>query len=230
MCNWTYSFSCLYAISCFQQPICWMERRTVRVGGVDGEVYVLLCEWWHSVGSCLGWLGHAEGGQWQVKWIANKTKWAVYLWNAPIKTKQPWNSLSCYHNGVMSTEQQIKLKLMFGSSLFMIFNILVKNKSPKYSGLISVGFFIGIPQVGISHTIPVPANTIPIMGMGTYCTIIRTVSDKTHSIPLTHGISIIKITIITIIIALLKYYTKNKRRGDMWDSGCSYSLSEKINK
>ena len=35
------------------------------------------------------------------------------------------------------TEQQLKLQLMFGNSLFMIFNILLKNKSLKYSSLIS---------------------------------------------------------------------------------------------
>jgi hypothetical protein len=36
-----------------------------------------------------------------------------------------------------STEQQLKSQLMFRDSLFMIFKILVKNKSPKYSHLIS---------------------------------------------------------------------------------------------
>ena len=66
---------------------------------------------------------------------------------------------------------------------------------------------MGIPWVGISQTVPIPANTIPIMGMGTYYTVIHTVSDETH------GILIIKITIITIIITLLKYYTKNERGG-----------------
>ena len=68
---------------------------------------------------------------------------------------------------------------------------------------------MGILWVRISPTVPVPAITIPITGMGTYHTIIHMVSDETHGIPLTHGILIIKIIKITIIIALLKYYTKN---------------------
>ena len=70
-----------------------------------------------------------------------------------------------------------------------------------------LGFFMGILQVRISHTVPIPANTIPITGMGTYHTVIHVVSDETC------GILIIKITIITIIITSLKYYTKNERGG-----------------
>ena len=69
-----------------------------------------------------------------------------------------------------------------------------------------IGFFTGILWVRISHTIPVPANTVPITGMGTYHTVIHAVSDETHGIPLTCSILIIK---ITIIITLLRYYTKN---------------------
>ena len=62
---------------------------------------------------------------------------------------------------------------------------------PKYSSQcpVHLEFGMGIPWVRISHT-------IPIMGTGTYHTVICTVSHKTCSIPLTHSILIIKITII----------------------------------
>ena len=62
-----------------------------------------------------------------------------------------------------------------------------------------VGFVTGIPWVRISHT-------APIMGTGTYHTVICMVSDETHSI------LIIK---ITIIITLLTYFKKNKRGDTM---------------
>jgi hypothetical protein len=65
-----------------------------------------------------------------------------------------------------------------------------------------LGFVTGIPRVRISHTVPVPANTVPVTGMGTYHTIICAVSDETH------GILIIKIIKITIIITVLQYFTK----------------------
>jgi hypothetical protein len=54
------------------------------------------------------------------------------------------------------------------------------------------------------------SNTIPVTCTGTYRTIICVVSDKTRSITFTHGILIIK---ITIIIILLQYFTNNKRGG-----------------
>jgi hypothetical protein len=69
-----------------------------------------------------------------------------------------------------------------------------------------LGFVTDILQVRISHT-------VPITGMGTYCTIICMVSDETHGIPFTCGILIMKIMKITIIITLLQYFTKNKRGG-----------------
>ena len=48
------------------------------------------------------------------------------------------------------------------------------------------------------------------MGTGTYRTVIRTVSDKTCGITLTHGILIIK---ITIIILLLQDFIKKQEGG-----------------
>jgi len=71
-------------------------------------------------------------------------------------------------------------------------------------------FVTGILRVGISHTVPGPANTIPVTCMGTYCTVICVVSDETRGITFTHGILIIK---ITIIIILFQYFTNNKRGG-----------------
>jgi len=56
-----------------------------------------------------------------------------------------------------------------------------------------LGFVTGIPRVGIFHTVPIPANTIPIMGTGTYRTRIGAVFHETHGITYTHGISIINI-------------------------------------
>jgi len=50
---------------------------------------------------------------------------------------------------------------------------------------------MSIPRAGISHT-------APVMGTGTYHTVICVVSDETH------GILIIKIIKITIIITLLQ--------------------------
>jgi len=50
-----------------------------------------------------------------------------------------------------------------------------------------------IPWAGIFNTVPVPANTVPVMGTGTYRTHIRIVSHETH------GILIIK-NIITITL------------------------------
>jgi len=61
-----------------------------------------------------------------------------------------------------------------------------------------LGFVMGIPWVGISHT--VPANTVPVTGTGTYHTVIYVVSDKTRSIILTRSILIIKITIIITLL------------------------------
>jgi hypothetical protein len=71
-----------------------------------------------------------------------------------------------------------------------------------------LGFVTGILWVRIFHTVPVPANTIPVTGTGTYHTCICTVSHETCGITHTHGILIIKI-IITYYIAVLK----NKKGG-----------------
>jgi hypothetical protein len=65
-----------------------------------------------------------------------------------------------------------------------------------------LGLVTGIPRVGISHTVPVPANTVPVTGTGTYHTVICTVSDETRGITLTHSILIIKIIKISISITL----------------------------
>jgi hypothetical protein len=46
-----------------------------------------------------------------------------------------------------------------------------------------LGFGTGIPRVGIFHTVPVPANTVPITGTGTYRTVICAVSHGYHANP-----------------------------------------------
>jgi hypothetical protein len=40
-----------------------------------------------------------------------------------------------------------------------------------------VRFGTGNLRVGISHTVPIPTHTVPVMGTGTYRTIIYTVSN-----------------------------------------------------
>lgn len=40
-----------------------------------------------------------------------------------------------------------------------------------------LGFRTGIPRVGISHTAPAPADTVPVTGKGTYRTVIGAVSN-----------------------------------------------------
>jgi hypothetical protein len=39
---------------------------------------------------------------------------------------------------------------------------------------------MGMGRVGNSHTVPVPVNTVPVMGTGTSQPIISMVSDETH--------------------------------------------------
>jgi hypothetical protein len=51
-----------------------------------------------------------------------------------------------------------------------------------------LGFDMGIPRVGNFDTVPVPADTIPVSGMGTYCTISAAVSYETHGIFSTCGL------------------------------------------
>jgi hypothetical protein len=51
----------------------------------------------------------------------------------------------------------------------------------------SVAFGTGIPQVGISHTVPVPTETVPIAGTGTYLPVISAVCHETRGIPFTRG-------------------------------------------
>jgi hypothetical protein len=48
-----------------------------------------------------------------------------------------------------------------------------------------LGFGTGNPWVGISHTIPVPAYTAPVVGMGTYRPIISAVCHETCGAPFT---------------------------------------------
>jgi hypothetical protein len=50
-----------------------------------------------------------------------------------------------------------------------------------------VGFDTGNPQVGISHTAPVPLNTVTVAGTGTYRTVIYAVSYETRGVLFTHG-------------------------------------------
>ena len=66
-----------------------------------------------------------------------------------------------------------------------------------------LGFVTGTPWVGIFHTIPVPAITIPVTGTGTYHTRFCVVSHETHGIIHTCGIKIIKITITNLLYLCL---------------------------
>ena len=79
-------------------------------------------------------------------------------------------------------------------------------------GQFLIGLVTGIPRVGMSHTVPVPANTVPVMGTGTYRTVICMVSDETRGITLTHGILIIKI--IKISISITWQYLQTAGGGD----------------
>jgi hypothetical protein len=51
----------------------------------------------------------------------------------------------------------------------------------------SIGFRTGIARVRFSHTVPVPAETAPVAGTGTYRPVISTVCYETRGIPFTHG-------------------------------------------
>ena len=67
-----------------------------------------------------------------------------------------------------------------------------------------VGFVTGTPWVGIFHTVPVPANTAPVTGMGTYRTRICAVSHETRGILIIKIIEIIIAITITITLQYLK--------------------------
>ena len=54
--------------------------------------------------------------------------------------------------------------------------------------VVRVGFITGILQVGNLNTIPISIYTVPISGMGTYCTHSAVMSYETCSIFGTHGL------------------------------------------
>jgi hypothetical protein len=66
-------------------------------------------------------------------------------------------------------------------------------------------FGTGIPQVSKSEPIPVPANTIPVTGTGTYRTVICAVSHETRGITSTHFY-----LILFFIFTKQKYCRKSK--------------------
>ena len=51
--------------------------------------------------------------------------------------------------------------------------------------LSTLGFRTGIPRVQFSHTVPTPAETVPVPGAGTYRTVFCAVLYETRGIPLT---------------------------------------------
>jgi hypothetical protein len=51
-----------------------------------------------------------------------------------------------------------------------------------HTALLHIGFVTGIPQVRISQTVPVPANTIPVAGAGTYRPVNWAVCDETRGV------------------------------------------------
>jgi hypothetical protein len=71
------------------------------------------------------------------------------------------------------------------SSLLAIGNEIITG----VRGLAGVGLNTGIPRVGFSHTVPVPANTVPVPGTYRYRPVNGTVPYETR------GILIIKFTI-----------------------------------
>ena len=50
-----------------------------------------------------------------------------------------------------------------------------------------LGFDMGNPWVGISHTVPAPTETVPEVGTGTYRTVISAVLYETRGVFLTHS-------------------------------------------
>ena len=50
-----------------------------------------------------------------------------------------------------------------------------------------IRFFTGILRVQFSHTRLVPAETVPVVGTGTYRPVISTVCHETRGVPFTRG-------------------------------------------
>ena len=69
-------------------------------------------------------------------------------------------------------------------------------------------FGMGNPQVGISHTIPVPAHTVPVMGMSTYRTIIYMVSNGYLTDLVGGG-----------LIIIFKIFSKSTNKSYIWRGG-----------
>ena len=67
---------------------------------------------------------------------------------------------------------------------------------------LQVGFRMGNPQVGFSHTVPVPWHTVPATGTTHTRPINRAVSNETRGIHDTCSILIMKIIKIIIIIKM----------------------------
>jgi hypothetical protein len=88
-----------------------------------------------------------------------------------------------------------------------------KNQNSVWDSLLNllgfVGFIMGIPWVGIFHTVPVPANTIPVPGIYQYRLVHVMVPHETCGITITHGILILKILKLTITITRNYYYHYN---------------------
>ena len=69
---------------------------------------------------------------------------------------------------------------------------LKKELFAHFSGFLAnclgcLGFVTGIPRVQFSHTVPVPAKTVPMAGTGTHQPVVFAVCYETRGIPFTHG-------------------------------------------
>lgn len=68
---------------------------------------------------------------------------------------------------------------------------------------ICIGFGTGIPQVGFSHTVPEPGNTVPGTGTGTYHTVKLAVSYRPRGTLGTRGFFSIRTTILILLLYLI---------------------------
>jgi hypothetical protein len=80
-----------------------------------------------------------------------------------------------------------------------------------------LGLGTGIPRVGKSEPVPVPANTVPVTGTGTYRTVICAVSYETPGITSTRGFYFILIFIFT------KQNQRNCRKSKTEPAGLGFS-------
>ena len=99
-----------------------------------------------------------------------------------------------------------------------------KSPRPLEHMLMHLQFAMGIPRVGICHTVTVPSDITPMQGTGRNQPLIYVVSCKTHSNTVNHG----------ILIKKINYYYNKVVSKNIEDGGippddycCPSSLSKK---